>query len=78
MNTSDEMLYNGIVLPEVWPPRDVDEGGTAPVPVPYLDDPPEVICIDLGRQLFVDDFLIASTSLTRVLARLKSMRRVPS
>jgi len=34
MNTSGEMLYNGIVLPEVWPPRDVDEGGTAPVPVP--------------------------------------------
>ena len=65
MNTSGEMLYNGIVLPEVWPPRDVDEGGTAPVPVPYLDDPPEVICIDLGRQLFVDDFLIASTSLNK-------------
>ena len=49
MNASGETLYNGIVLPEVWPPRDVDEGGTAPVPVPYLDDPPEVICIDLGQ-----------------------------
>ncbi|MXZ08515.1 MAG: glycosyl hydrolase family 32 [Gemmatimonadetes bacterium] len=65
------LLYNGIVLPETWPPRDVDEGGTAPVPVPYLDDPPEVICIDLGRQLFVDDFLIASTSLTRVFGEAK-------
>ncbi len=71
MNASDEMLYNGIVLPEVWPPRDVDEEGTAPLPVPYLDDPPEVICIDLGRQLFVDDFLIASTSLTRVFGEAK-------
>ena len=27
--------------------------------VPYLKDPPKVIPIDIGRQLFVDDFLIA-------------------
>ena len=32
---------------------------------PYLVDPPAVIPIDVGRQLFVDDFLIQSTSLTR-------------
>ena len=35
------------------------------MPVPYLDNPPEVIPIDVGRQLFVDDFLIAHTSLER-------------
>jgi hypothetical protein len=32
---------------------------------PYLTSPPSVIPIDLGRQLFVDDFLIESTTLTR-------------
>jgi hypothetical protein len=33
---------------------------------PYLVNPPAVIPIDAGRQLFVDDFLIAQTNLTRV------------
>jgi hypothetical protein len=33
--------------------------------VPYLQEPPAVIPIDLGRQLFVDDFLIDSTNLSR-------------
>ena len=60
----NETLYNGIVLPADWPPR-----RTAlphdPMPVPYLDDPPDVIPIDVGRQLFVDDFLIASSTLMR-------------
>ena len=31
----------------------------------YLTNPPAVIPIDIGRQLFVDDFLIASTTLDR-------------
>lgn len=35
------------------------------MPVPYLDNPPDVIPIDVGRQLFVDDFLIADTTLER-------------
>ena len=34
-------------------------------PVPYLEAPPAVIPIDVGRQLFVDDFLIARTTLQR-------------
>ncbi|PAW77742.1 MAG: hypothetical protein B9S32_10050 [Verrucomicrobia bacterium Tous-C9LFEB] len=33
--------------------------------VPYLKSPPKVIPIDIGRQLFVDDFLIASATLKR-------------
>ena len=59
-----ERLYNGIVLPEQWPP---DYGGWTrePMPVPYLENPPEVINIDVGRQLFVDDFLIEETTLQR-------------
>ncbi len=59
-----EKLYNGIVLPEQWPPR-AKNFTLVPMPVPYLKNPPEVIEIDVGRQLFVDDFLIEHTSLTR-------------
>lgn len=62
-----ETLYNGIVLPEAWPPyRDIETLRRGEVmEVPYLRKPPAVIPIDLGRQLFVDDFLIAETTLQR-------------
>ena len=60
-----EKLYNGIVLPTVWPPQDMDPASRKPMPVPYLEFPPDVVCIDVGRQLFVDDFLIAETGLRR-------------
>jgi hypothetical protein len=61
---SGEKLYNGIVLPEEWPPdyyRDPNE----PMPVPYLKNIPAIIPIDVGRQLFVDEFLIQDTTLSR-------------
>ena len=60
-----ELLYNGIRLPKQWPPRYLDPASDEPMPVPYLEHPPEVIPIDVGRQLFVDDFLIESTDLER-------------
>ena len=60
-----ELLYNGITLPAVWPPRDMKPNAYDPMPVPYLESPPEVIPIDVGRQLFVDDFLIEKTDLKR-------------
>ncbi len=59
-----EKLYNGIELPSVWPPRDVERQSLAPIDVPYLHTPPEEIDISVGRQLFVDDFLIEKTSLS--------------
>jgi hypothetical protein len=62
-----ELLYNGIRLPEEWPPRNIDPHSIEPMPVPYLTSPPGVIPIDVGRQLFVDDFLIQQTSLKRTL-----------
>src|SRR5215475_2100661 len=58
-----ETLYNGIRLPSPWPPRRTYS--REPMPLPYLDRPPAVIPIDVGRQLFVDDFLIARTDLPR-------------
>ena len=63
-----ETLYNGIVLPAEWPPRLADFPTSVekdPVTPPYLVRPPQVIPIDVGRQLFVDDFLISDTTLTR-------------
>jgi hypothetical protein len=62
--SAGETLYNGIVLPDVWPPKLADFPEN-PVTPPYLASPPAVILIDVGRQLFVDDFLIESTTLKR-------------
>src|SRR5207237_9032447 len=59
-----EVLHNGIRLPVGWPPRP-DRLTREPMPVPYLQSPPAVIPIDVGRQLFVDDFLIERTTLRR-------------
>lgn len=59
------ILYNGIELPLEWPPRRLDPDSAEPMPVPYLKRPPKVIPIDLGRQLFADDFLIEQSTLTR-------------
>lgn len=60
-----EVLPNGITLPAVWPPRDRDPKDRGPMVVPYLAQPPEVIPIDVGRQLFVDDFLVGESTLKR-------------
>ena len=58
-----ETLYNGIALASPWPP---DNRHLSPDPItpPYLADPPAVIPIDVGRQLFVDDFLIEETAIS--------------
>jgi len=59
-----EMLYNGIILPDSWPPE-MKELTREPMRVPYLQNPPDIIPIDIGRQLFVDDFLVEHTTLKR-------------
>jgi hypothetical protein len=60
-----ETLYNGIVLPDQWPPSAKHREPRKPMAVPYLKHPPAVIPIDVGRQLFVDDFLIAKSTVKR-------------
>jgi hypothetical protein len=64
---SAETLYNGTALPDPWPPRRTlaELRSGEPMAVPYLKTPPPVIPIDVGRQLFVDDFLVEQTTLTR-------------
>jgi hypothetical protein len=67
VNPGGQVLYNGIRLPDQWPPRfekNLWFSGEL-LPVPYLDNPPEIIPIDIGRQLFVDDFLIEENKLVR-------------
>ena len=51
-----EKLYNNIVMSEAR--GEVDARN-----IPYLKNPPEVIDISVGRQLFTDDFLIEETDL---------------
>ncbi len=63
-----ELLYNGIRLPSPWPPK-IPDVPKDPVTPAYLVSPPSVIPIDIGRQLFVDDFLIDQTTLTRTYHR---------
>jgi hypothetical protein len=50
--SAGEILYNGIELPEQWPPK-YDKITRDPMPV------------DVGRQLFVDDFLVEESTLSR-------------
>jgi len=59
------ILYNGLELPYEWPPRHLDPASSDPMPVPYLHKLPKTLPVDVGRQLFVDDFLIEKTDLKR-------------
>src|SRR4051794_2734443 len=62
-----DRLPNGIAVPSGFPqPRIATQ---AYEPAPYLANPPAVIPIQVGRQLFVDDFLIEQTTLTRTAHR---------
>jgi len=71
-----ELLYNGIKLADPWPPRNRVLDHVLHEP-PYLRDPPSVIPIDVGRQLFVDDFLIEENTLDRVFHRARYHPKSP-
>jgi len=72
-----EKLHNGIELPDEWPPRFREPGTAEVMDVPYLKRPPKTIPIDLGRQLFVDDFLIEKTTLQRTFHQAKKFEGNP-
>ncbi len=65
-SSNGETLYNGIRLTHPWPPRNMSPNSYDPMPLNYLSSPPDIIPIDIGRQLFVDDFIIEKTNLKRV------------
>lgn len=61
-----ETLYNGVAIESDPRERtDMTKFGNEALPAPYLQNVPEVIPVDVGRQLFVDDFLIAETTMKR-------------
>ena len=60
------VLHNGIEIPEVWPPRYEIPSERQEMPLPYMENHPAVVPINVGRQLFVDDFLIGDTDMERV------------
>lgn len=72
-----EMLYNGIELPRPWPPHGRNSLPRDPQLPPYLASPPKVIPIHVGRQLFVDDFLIENTTLQRTYHRAEYYQHNP-
>lgn len=59
-------IYNGIVLPAQWPQQRnySSEIRTGMNPF-YLSSKPAIVRAEIGRQLFVDNFLIATTTLSR-------------
>lgn len=71
-----ELLYNGIRLPAKWPPAPPDLAKDLDTPQ-YLKSPPAVLPIDVGRQLFVDDFLVAESTLKRTYHAAKYHPKTP-
>ncbi len=59
-------LSNGVEISDQWPPVRNKDSERKEMPVPYLENQQELIPINVGRQLFVDDFLIKSTNLVSV------------
>ncbi len=60
-----ETLYNGIELPPAWPPHPPGGVARSMEEAVHLRVRPRVVPIDVGRQLFVDDFLVEESSLRR-------------
>ncbi|MGB0581325.1 MAG: hypothetical protein ACPGVU_16625 [Limisphaerales bacterium] len=64
--TNGTTIYNGVVIPEAWPPTNAYQPNKI-MNLPFLTAPPAVVNVSTGRQLFVDDFIIEGLSnLTRV------------
>lgn len=60
------VLHNGICLPNCWPPKYDEPEQRGMMPIPYLEKKPNVIPVDVGRQLFVDDYLVWATDLETI------------
>lgn len=72
-----EVLHNGIELPQQWPPRYDVAQVREEMPVPYLTQKPSVIPVNVGRQLFVDDFLVAESNMETIFHTPDYYRRNP-
>lgn len=61
-----KVLVNGVEVSENWPPRYNGKIERKMMAVPYLETHQKTIPINVGRQLFVDDYLIESTDLNSI------------
>ena len=65
-------------LPRTFVDEKFHQSNHEPLLPEYLTDPPKVINIDLGRQLFVDDYLIQESSeLNRVYHQAVDLQNEP-
>lgn len=71
------VLVNGVEVSHPWPPHYPGRIERKSLAVPYLEKPPKTIPVDIGRQLFVDDFLIESTDLATIYHRPVFISRNP-
>ena len=62
-------LYNNVILEDGFSSKPCDFSDT-----PYLKDRPDIIDVAVGRQLFVDNFLIENTDLTPEYHKAKKIR----
>jgi hypothetical protein len=59
-----ETLYNGIVLPSLWPPR-INLTNRTSLSEPWYSTPagrPPAVVVDVGRQLFIDKHFLMDPS----------------
>ena len=70
-------MYNGLVKPSNWPPILEFNGRGKKLPIELLTPLDGVYPIDIGRQLFVDDFLIYETSMNRTFYSAQKSSRNP-
>lgn len=61
-----KVLYNGIELPAIWPPKVSSSCILDGMKPTYLDKKPDIIDISIGRQLFIDNFIIEKSDVKRV------------
>ncbi len=63
LKSKTKTLLNGVEVKDIWPPETNKETERKEMPVPYLQKRQKVIPVNVGRQLFVDSFLIDATNL---------------
>ena len=70
-------LYNSLTKPDVWPLKFEFDGTRMPMPINYIQQATEVLSIDVGRQLLVDECILEKSTLERAFRRLRKSDRNP-
>ena len=62
-------LYNSLTKPDVWPLRFEFDGIRMPMPINYIQQATEVLSMDVGCEVLVDDFILEKSTLERAFHR---------